>query len=96
MHRLLSDECRLYGSALMRSLVWGVLAGLQTGLLYLLVNPNNWITDGRTTVYQTFSTILGFLLVFRQNFSYSRYFDGRVKLQVLSVRVDAHGFRLKG
>ena len=80
----------------MRSLVWGVLAGLQTGLLYLLGDSEYWIKSGRVTVYQTFSTVLGFLLVFRQNFSYSRYFDGRVKLQVLSVWVDVHGLRLKG
>lgn len=35
---------RLYGSAIVRTFVWGLAAGLQTGLLYLLISKQQELT----------------------------------------------------
>lgn len=37
---------------------------------------------GHPYPYQTFAFIVGFILVFRSNFGYGRYWEGRTNLQV--------------
>jgi hypothetical protein len=59
---------RLYGSAVVRTLPWGLLAGLQTGLLYLVPNHSNTFYDsGRVPAYAVFATAVALLVIFRQN-----------------------------
>ena len=57
---------RLYGSAIVRTALWGLLAAVQTALLYVLV-PGHftvYFEEGRVTVFTVLSTMLGeFFLV---------------------------------
>ena len=82
-----SQPLRLYGSAVTRSIVWGFLAALQTTLLYVLLDDysDSVYISGRVTSYIIFSSLLGFVVVFRINFSYGRYQDGRTSLQAMTA-----------
>lgn len=44
---------------------------------------------GHPYPYQTFAFIVGFIIVFRSNFGYGRYWEGRTNLQV--TKSDACG-----
>lgn len=52
---------RLYGSAVVRTALWGALAALQTTLLYTLVGDHltHFFEDGRVMAFTVFSTMLG-------------------------------------
>lgn len=59
---------RLYGSAVVRTLHWGLLAALQTGLLYLVPDHSTtWYDSGRVPAFGVFATAVALLVIFRQN-----------------------------
>lgn len=73
---------RLYGSAFPRSLPAGLLSIVFTTLLIVFVKEDQlrtwWV---HPFPYQVFSSIVGFILVFRCNYGYQRYWEGRTNLQ---------------
>lgn len=60
---------RLYGSAILRTAVWGALAAAQTGLLYAFADDyvSRFFQDGRIVVYSLFVALMSLLVIFRQN-----------------------------
>lgn len=61
--------CRLYGSAILRTAVWGVIAAIQTTLLYFLPDNylNQYFANGRIMIYTLFVSLMSLLVIFRQN-----------------------------
>ena len=62
--------CRAYGSAILRTAIWGVIAAAQTVLLYLLREDHltRYFTEGGHVVsYTVFSGLMCLLVIFRQN-----------------------------
>lgn len=78
---------RFYGSSVVRTGIWGLLAATQTALLYALVpdHRSKFFTEGRVMSYTVFSALLSLLVVFRQNAGYGRFHEGRVRLQSMSA-----------
>ncbi|KAL4440997.1 hypothetical protein ABPG77_010428 [Micractinium sp. CCAP 211/92] len=79
---------RFYGSAIVRTALWGALAATQTTLLYVLVPDyvSQFFTGvyGRVMAYTVFTALLSLLVVFRQNAGYGRFHEGRVRLQAMT------------
>ncbi|KAL4857841.1 Pentatricopeptide repeat-containing protein [Chlorella vulgaris] len=77
---------RLYGSAILRTAVWGVIAAIQTTLLYFLPDNylNQYFANGRIMIYTLFVSLMSLLVIFRQNASYGRWHEGRTKLQLMT------------
>jgi hypothetical protein len=60
---------RIYGSAILRTAVWGAVAALQTGLLYAFAQGyvDRYFTDGRVTVYSVLVALVSLVVIFRNN-----------------------------
>lgn len=74
---------------MLRTAIFGALAALQTTLLYELTTP-----EERTGYYEksvpsmtfpAFAGMTAFLVIFRQNFSYNRYHEGRTRVQAMTA-----------
>jgi hypothetical protein len=66
----LLSACRAYGSAILRTAVWGIVAAAQTVLLYVLRQDNltRYFTEGgHVMAYTVFSGLMSLLVIFRQN-----------------------------
>ncbi|CAD7699638.1 unnamed protein product [Ostreobium quekettii] len=84
---------RIYGSAFPRTLPFALVSGVITLILEWTVAEDK---DGVPSTarrwwehpypYQTFAFIVGFMLVFRSNFGYGRYWEGRTTLQLMSAK----------
>ncbi|CAD7698726.1 unnamed protein product [Ostreobium quekettii] len=84
---------RIYGSAFPRTIPFALISGVIALILEWTVGEDK---DGRPSTarewwqdpypYQTFAFIVGFMLVFRSNFGYGRYWEGRSTLQVMSAK----------
>lgn len=86
----LSLLLRLYGSTVLRCSVFGVIAAIQTLLLYLLMPDSerrNFYYTGVSSnpTFPAFATMLAFLIVFRQQFAYNRFRQGRTELQSMTA-----------
>ncbi|GMH38627.1 hypothetical protein BSKO_06511 [Bryopsis sp. KO-2023] len=89
---------RVYGSAFPRTWPFAVLSGFMTLVLEWTVaqdetedgtmNRRSQAREwwGHPYPYQTFAFIVGFILVFRSNFGYGRYWEGRTNLQLMSAK----------
>jgi predicted membrane chloride channel (bestrophin family) len=79
---------RVYGSALAKTAAFGTTALLQTLLMYKVL-PEAWKEEINATssslVFSAFASIIAFLVVFRQNFSITRYSDGRRTLAAMTA-----------
>lgn len=77
---------RLYGSALPRALPAALVSALLTcALLYTGAEATQeWWRN--PFAYQTFSTIVGFIVVFRTNYGYQRYWESKLQVQNMLVR----------
>eukprot|EP00210_Caulerpa_lentillifera_P008030 g7667.t1 len=88
--------CRFYGSALPRCLPLALMSGALTLVLELTAGedanshaPTQSEEDPwwwHPYPFQTFAFIVGFMLVFRSNFGYARYWEARTNLQLMSTR----------
>ncbi|KAI7843871.1 hypothetical protein COHA_002419 [Chlorella ohadii] len=80
---------RFYGSALLRTAIWGAIAALQTTLLYVFVDTTvaHWfaVSSGSLASYSVFTGMLALLVIFRQQAGYGRFHEGRTKLQAMSA-----------
>eukprot|EP01025_Chloroclados_australasicus_P030869 TRINITY_DN3106_c0_g1_i1.p1 TRINITY_DN3106_c0_g1~~TRINITY_DN3106_c0_g1_i1.p1 ORF type:complete len:491 (-),score=51.58 TRINITY_DN3106_c0_g1_i1:2910-4268(-) len=92
---------RLYGSAFPRALPFAVLSTVISLMLKLFLDPvddseNNhrFAGDDQYVLelwnhpypYQAFAFIVGFIIVFRSNFGYQRYWEGRTQFQLMTSK----------
>ena len=64
------SPCRAYGSAILRTAVWGIVAAAPTVLLYVLRQDHltRYFTEGgHVMAYTVFSGLMSLLVIFRQN-----------------------------
>lgn len=70
---------RLRGSVIPKALVWAVPCAAATVLLHLYWNrekaEDNREMEGIHTIWSAFTFVLGFLIVFRSNQAYSRFWE---------------------
>ena len=70
---------RLRGSVIPKALVWAVPCAAATVLLHLYWNQekaeDNREMEGIHTIWSAFTFVLGFLIVFRSNQAYSRFWE---------------------
>lgn len=77
---------KVYGSPFPRALPFAILAtigALNVNLLWGEALPLEW---RHPFAYSTFSFVVGFMLIFRTNFGYQRYWEGRTNLQLMTQR----------
>ncbi|CAK9082820.1 Ubiquitin-conjugating enzyme E2 11 [Durusdinium trenchii] len=71
--------CRLQGSVVPKALVWSVPCALMTTLLHVFLRDAMTETIGTgggiETIWAGYTFILGFLIVFRSNQAYSRFWE---------------------
>lgn len=83
---------RLYGSALPRGFIFSCMGTLLAILIQFTISQEtlkDWFL-GHPYPFSVFSFGIGFILVFRNNFAYQRYWEGRTQLQTMDARfVDA-------
>eukprot|EP01023_Acetabularia_acetabulum_P024927 TRINITY_DN2394_c0_g1_i2.p1 TRINITY_DN2394_c0_g1~~TRINITY_DN2394_c0_g1_i2.p1 ORF type:complete len:530 (+),score=43.52 TRINITY_DN2394_c0_g1_i2:220-1809(+) len=83
---------RLYGSAFPRAVPFALLSMLITLLLKVFMDPTHASNQYINTLwehpypFQTFAFIVGFVIVFRSNFGYQRYMEGRTNLQMMTSK----------
>lgn len=73
----------------MKTFVFGALAALQTALLYAFISEEQrqsyYTSSFPGLTFPAFAGMVAFLVIFRQNFSYGRYHEGRVHLQGMTA-----------
>lgn len=77
---------KVYGSPFPRALPFAILAtigALNVNFLWGEALPLEW---RHPFAYSTFSFIVGFMLIFRTNFGYQRYWEGCTNLQLMTQR----------
>eukprot|EP01023_Acetabularia_acetabulum_P020213 TRINITY_DN20429_c0_g2_i1.p1 TRINITY_DN20429_c0_g2~~TRINITY_DN20429_c0_g2_i1.p1 ORF type:complete len:458 (+),score=86.68 TRINITY_DN20429_c0_g2_i1:226-1599(+) len=92
---------RLYGSAFPRALPFALLSTAITLLLKLLADPiddghknhrfegdDQWLLElwNHPYPYQAFAFVVGFIIIFRSNFGYARYMEGRTQFQLMTSK----------
>eukprot|EP00210_Caulerpa_lentillifera_P008077 g7712.t1 len=85
---------RIYGSAFPRCLPFAILSGTITLVLELTVGKAANFEDESEArswwrhpyPFQTYAFIVGFMLVFRSNFGYSRFWEARTNLQLMTTK----------
>ena len=81
---------RMYGSAFPRSFPAAAISAGVTVLFYLTIQDADERWWGPPYPYQIFAYIVGFIVIFRSNFGYSRYWEGRTWFQNMTAAwVDA-------
>ncbi|XRB20716.1 bestrophin [Pseudoscourfieldia marina] len=86
--------CRLYGSAMTRTLPFAIISML--GTIWIQLDPNQDYFPGwrHPYPYTLFAFIVGFAVVFRTNFAITRYWEGRTQIQVMSSSLAACAMQL--
>jgi len=75
---------RIYGSALPRTLPFVLLSGSLSVFFFYIPSKSYWTSLFlHPYPYQLLAFIIGFILVFRNNLAYSRYWEGRTQLAAL-------------
>ncbi|KAK9805550.1 hypothetical protein WJX72_004682 [[Myrmecia] bisecta] len=77
---------RFYGSAFPRALIFSGISVAITAVLFVCKHDelrSDWL---HPYPYQIFAFIVGFVIVFRSNLSYTRYWEGRTLLQNMTGR----------
>jgi len=87
-HTVSSLIFRAGGSVLPRAALYGLVSAVATGLLYTDIVIGH-IDDlwKHPYAHQVFSISVGFVLVFRCNLSYQRFWEGTTQLQLLSAKL---------
>ncbi|KAK9789401.1 hypothetical protein WJX73_006004 [Symbiochloris irregularis] len=82
--------CRLYGSALPRSVPPALLSAGVTAAFFVCIGDDDKGWWRHPYPFQLFGYMVGFIVIFRSNFGYQRYWEGRSFLQgMTSAWVDA-------
>lgn len=72
-----------------RTCIFGALAALQTVLLYKLTTveqrQNFYEKSLPSLTFPAFAGMVAFLVIFRQTFSYNRYYEGRTRVQAMTA-----------
>ncbi|KAL4435251.1 hypothetical protein ABPG77_001933 [Micractinium sp. CCAP 211/92] len=77
---------RAYGSAIPRTLLASILSTALAAFLFYIPGKNYFQGLWRHPYpYQLFAFLVGFILVFRSNLAYARFWEGRSQLQLLSA-----------
>ncbi|KAL4436630.1 hypothetical protein ABPG75_003769 [Micractinium tetrahymenae] len=77
---------RAYGSAIPRTLLASILSTALAALLFYVPGKDYFQGVWRHPYpYQLFAFLAGFILVFRSNLGYARFWEGRSQLQLLSA-----------
>ena len=70
-------------------MIFGVIAAIQTILVYTFISPETrssyYVSSKPALTFPAFAAMVGFLVIFRQNFSYGRYHEGRTRLQAMTA-----------
>mmetsp|Transcript_17814 Transcript_17814/g.41963 ORF Transcript_17814/g.41963 Transcript_17814/m.41963 type:complete len:589 (-) Transcript_17814:312-2078(-) len=85
----LSILLKTAGSVFPRTIPWGIfsaLIGISINLLHLQDDVEQFF--GHPYAHQVFAISMGFLLVFRANLSYARFWEGRTQVQQMSTKWD--------
>ncbi|KAK9827509.1 hypothetical protein WJX74_006552 [Apatococcus lobatus] len=77
---------RIYGSAVPRATPFAALSAGLTAILFCFRHDQFTAAWRHPYPYQIFGFIVGFIIVFRSNFGYSRYWEGRTNLQTMTAR----------
>ncbi|KAL0045047.1 hypothetical protein WJX82_006316 [Trebouxia sp. C0006] len=77
---------RMYGSAFPRSLIFSIISTSITVALYLTKERQLYDDWRHPYPYHIFAFIVGFIVVFRSQLSYGRYWEGRLQLQTMTAR----------
>eukprot|EP01024_Parvocaulis_polyphysoides_P014826 TRINITY_DN16220_c0_g1_i2.p1 TRINITY_DN16220_c0_g1~~TRINITY_DN16220_c0_g1_i2.p1 ORF type:complete len:459 (+),score=57.88 TRINITY_DN16220_c0_g1_i2:128-1504(+) len=93
---------RLYGSAFPRALPFALLSTGITLILKLVADhtddsmanhkrfpgEDQWLLElwHHPYPYQTFAFVVGFIIIFRSNFGYARYMEGRTQFQLMTSK----------
>eukprot|EP00892_Ulva_mutabilis_P004197 jgi/Ulvmu1/2149/UM129_0008.1 len=78
---------RMYGSAFPRAMPHACLSAGIAATLSGLFNTTGWDLFSNSYPVQMFFFIVGFMVVFRSNLSYNRYWEGRTQLQQMTARL---------
>ena len=85
--------CRLYGSAMTRTLPFAIISML--GTIWIQLDTTDYFPGWRHPYpYTLFAFIVGFAVVFRTNFAITRYWEGRTQIQVMSSSLTACAMQL--
>ncbi|KAL4524563.1 hypothetical protein Ndes2526B_g06763 [Nannochloris sp. 'desiccata'] len=80
---------RLYGSAVLKTTIFGLLAALQCILLYHFISSeelkSSYTAGAPSLTFPAFAATVAFLVTFRQTFSYNRFHEGRMAVQTMSA-----------
>lgn len=76
---------RLYGSAIPRTLIFSAVSTGIAAILYATKQIDIYDDWRHPYPFQGFAGIVGFIIVFRSNLSYGRYWDGRQQLQKMTA-----------
>eukprot|EP00884_Botryococcus_braunii_P000099 jgi/Botrbrau1/1008/Bobra.114_1s0046.1 len=78
---------RIYGSALPRTLPFAALSAGLTAVFFIyqdrIFNPES---STQPYAFQIFIYVTAFAIIFRSNFGYNRYWEGRTSLQTMTSR----------
>eukprot|EP00892_Ulva_mutabilis_P004192 jgi/Ulvmu1/2144/UM129_0003.1 len=79
---------RMYGSAFPRALPFSLSSAAIAGLLAAFFpTSTTWELFKHPYPFQTFAFVAGFMIVFRSNLSYGRYWEGRTQLQQMTSKL---------
>eukprot|EP00892_Ulva_mutabilis_P004193 jgi/Ulvmu1/2145/UM129_0004.1 len=78
---------RMYGSAFPRAMPHACISAGIAATLSALFNTTEWGLFDNSYIIQMFFFIAGFMVVFRSNLSYNRYWEGRTQLQQMTSKL---------
>lgn len=82
--------CRIYGSPMPRAFPFACFSGFITYFIEEYAGDETRLWFDHPYPYSIFAFILGFVLIFRTNFGYQRYWEGRTRIQDMASKwVDA-------
>ena len=78
--------CRAYGSTLPRAFPFAVFSSVLTWIVEEYANDQTRLWLDHPYPYQMYAWVVGFVLIFRSNFGYQRYWEGRTRIQDMSSK----------
>merc|ERR1712166_70656 len=78
--------CRSYGSTLPRAFPFAVFSSVLTWIIEEYAGDETRLWFDHPYPYQMYAWVVGFVLIFRSNFGYQRYWEGRTRIQDMSSK----------
>jgi len=78
--------CRIYGSPMPRAFPFACFSGFITYFIEEYAGDETRLWFDHPYPYSIFAFILGFVLIFRTNFGYQRYWEGRTRIQDMASK----------